>query len=43
MALININLDTLVEDLQKRGFTREIAERAHAALSAPDDEDSDSN
>jgi hypothetical protein len=37
MALIRINLDTLVADLEKRGFRRDIAERAHAALSAPDE------
>ena len=37
MTLIRINLDTLVADLEKRGFRRDIAERAHAALSAPDE------
>ena len=36
MALIHINLDTLVADLERRGFAREIAERARAALAAPD-------
>jgi len=37
MAIVHINLDTLSYELQKRGFTREIAERAVAALAAPDD------
>jgi hypothetical protein len=41
MAIIHINLGTLVADLEKRGFTHDIAERAHAALMAPDEDATD--
>ena len=39
--IIHIDLDTLVEDLEKRGFSRDVAERARAALAAPNNEEKD--
>jgi hypothetical protein len=37
MAIFHVNQETLSNELQKRGFTRDIAERAVAALASPDE------